>query len=224
MRYAGWLHPEWGYLAPAPSLLHTVRIALVSAAIGAIGGAIVVISVVARPGSDDDNGSIAHTLQTKTPVITMRAAPAAAGPAQSRMRPKPTTADARSLAPAAMSTSTTNAVANARDPNGTISPTRVPRPDSASASAEIPLTTATSAAAPEDMAPEMAPPKRSSIGKRHLVVARLGKGWRQVKHRRLFGEFSEHRFCCAWRVPSYRTGRSNLERGSTCLRYCEPGV
>ena len=32
MRFAGNFHPEWGYLAPAPSFLRTARVALVAAA------------------------------------------------------------------------------------------------------------------------------------------------------------------------------------------------
>lgn len=78
MRSAGNFHPEWGYLAPAPSFMRTVRIALVATTIGATAGAIVVVSLVERPGSNDDNSSIAaHALVTSAPVI---AAPAAAGP------------------------------------------------------------------------------------------------------------------------------------------------
>ena len=78
MRSAGNFHPEWGYLAPAPSFMRTVRIALVATTIGATAGAIVVVSLVERPGSNNDNSSIAaHALVTSAPVI---AAPAAAGP------------------------------------------------------------------------------------------------------------------------------------------------
>ena len=121
MRYAGWLHPEWGYLAPAPSFLRTVRIALVSAAISAI----VVISVVAHPGSDDDNRWIAHRLLAKAPAIIMPTAPAA-DPAQSQVRLPSGTANARSLAPSVAVTSTTNALAKVRDPKGTTSPTGRP--------------------------------------------------------------------------------------------------
>ncbi len=51
MRSAGNFHPEWGYLAPAPSFMRTARIALVATAIGATAGAIVVVSLVAAPRS-----------------------------------------------------------------------------------------------------------------------------------------------------------------------------
>ena len=49
MRFAGNFHPEWGYLAPAPSFLRTARVALVAAAVGATAGAGVVLSLTDRP-------------------------------------------------------------------------------------------------------------------------------------------------------------------------------
>lgn len=49
MRFAGNFHPEWGYLAPAPSFLRTARVALVAAAVGATAGAGVVVSLTDRP-------------------------------------------------------------------------------------------------------------------------------------------------------------------------------
>ena len=52
MRSAGNFHPEWGYLAPAPSFMRTVRIAVVATAIGATAGAGVVVSLVERPAAD----------------------------------------------------------------------------------------------------------------------------------------------------------------------------
>jgi hypothetical protein len=71
MRSAGNFHPEWGYLAPAPGFMRTVRIALVATAIGAVAGAVVVVSLVERPGVNDDNSSIAsHALVTSAPIIT----------------------------------------------------------------------------------------------------------------------------------------------------------
>lgn len=72
MRSAGNFHPEWGYLAPAPSFMRSVRIALVATVIGATAGAAVVVSLVDRPGATEDNSSIAaHALVTSTaPVVT----------------------------------------------------------------------------------------------------------------------------------------------------------
>jgi len=71
MRSAGNFHPEWGYLAPAPGFLRTLRVVLVATAVGATAGAVVVVSLVERPGSNDDNASIAaHALVTSAPIVT----------------------------------------------------------------------------------------------------------------------------------------------------------
>jgi hypothetical protein len=78
MRSAGNFHPDWGYLAPAPSFMRTVRIALVATAIGAIAGAVVVVSLIERPGGNDDNTSIAsHALVISAPTLTSPAAASA---------------------------------------------------------------------------------------------------------------------------------------------------
>lgn len=53
MLTAGNFHPEWGYLAPAPSFVRTVRAVLVAAAVGAVGGAGVVLSLIDRPADVD---------------------------------------------------------------------------------------------------------------------------------------------------------------------------
>ena len=54
MRSRGYGHPEWGYLAPAPSFLRTVRTALLSTFIGGVAGAAVVFSLVQRPAADHE--------------------------------------------------------------------------------------------------------------------------------------------------------------------------
>jgi hypothetical protein len=70
MRSAGNFHPEWGYLAPAPSFMRTARVVLVAMAIGATAGAAVIISLVQRPAADAANTSIAaHALVTSVPVV-----------------------------------------------------------------------------------------------------------------------------------------------------------
>ena len=46
MHHATHFHPEWGCLAPAPSLLRTMRIVLVATAVGATAGGGVVLSSV----------------------------------------------------------------------------------------------------------------------------------------------------------------------------------
>ena len=56
MRHSEKFHPEWGYLAPAPSFIRTARVVLAATAVGAIAGAGVVFSLVAHPSP----GSSAH--------------------------------------------------------------------------------------------------------------------------------------------------------------------
>ncbi|MGA8077112.1 MAG: hypothetical protein WB868_06980 [Xanthobacteraceae bacterium] len=76
MRSAGNFNPEWGYLAPAPSFMRTLRVILVATAIGATAGAAVVISLIDRPaGAGDKIASTAHAI-----VTSVQAAPAAAVP------------------------------------------------------------------------------------------------------------------------------------------------
>jgi hypothetical protein len=70
MRSAGNFHPDWGYLAPAPSFMRTARTVLVATAIGATAGAAVMISLVQHPATDAANGPIAaHALVTSVPVV-----------------------------------------------------------------------------------------------------------------------------------------------------------
>ena len=77
MRSAGNFHPEWGYLAPAPSFMRTARIVLVATAIGATAGAAVMISLVQHPATDAANGPIAaHALVTSVPVVAEAPLPA----------------------------------------------------------------------------------------------------------------------------------------------------
>jgi hypothetical protein len=76
MRSAGNFSPEWGYLAPAPSRLRTVRVVLVATAIGATAGAGVVLSLVDRPTGDADRVAVAaHAI-----VTSAQAAPAMESP------------------------------------------------------------------------------------------------------------------------------------------------
>ena len=52
MRPAANFNPEWGYLAPAPNFMRTLRIVVVAAAVGATGGAAVVFSLIDRPAAE----------------------------------------------------------------------------------------------------------------------------------------------------------------------------
>lgn len=106
MRSAGNFHPQWGYLAPAPSFLRGARIVLVATAVGATAGAAVVVSLLGRPGADADNSIAAHALVsgpvsaaagatgTPAPIAAAPASPLSASPS-----PDLSSASANSAAP-----------------------------------------------------------------------------------------------------------------------------
>jgi hypothetical protein len=75
MRGAANFNPEWGYLAPAPSFMRTVRIVVVAAAVGASAGAAVVFSLVDRPAAEE---SVAARTLALEPAAAPLAAPAVA--------------------------------------------------------------------------------------------------------------------------------------------------
>jgi hypothetical protein len=100
MRSAGNFSPEWGYLAPAPSMLRTVRVVLVATAVGATAGAGVVLSLVDRSSDGDKVVAAAHAIVTSAqaapaqeqPVVSAAsiAVPvAAAAPAMSEVKVAP---------------------------------------------------------------------------------------------------------------------------------------
>lgn len=169
MRSAGNFHPEWGYLAPAPSFLRTVRVALVATAIGAVAGAAVVVSLVERPGSNDDTVIAAHALLTRAPVIGSQTAASPASPAA----PAVATSAAVPAAPAA--TPPPNVLASAGKPDQVGSagpPLPLPAPADATVVANAPVArtahvpaVADVAVAP-DTAAEPRMPARRPVAKR----------------------------------------------------------
>jgi hypothetical protein len=73
MRYDRNFHPEWGYVAAAPSVMRTVRLIAVAAIIGATASAAMVFSLLDRPTTEVSVA--ARTLVTpdpKRPVTTNR--------------------------------------------------------------------------------------------------------------------------------------------------------
>jgi translation initiation factor IF-3 len=86
MRGAANFNPEWGYLAPAPSFMRTVRIVVVAAAVGASAGAAVVFSLVDRPAAEE---SVAARTLAVEPAAAPLAAPAVVQlPAQDERQPQ----------------------------------------------------------------------------------------------------------------------------------------
>lgn len=212
MRSAGNSHPQWGYLAPEPSFMHTVRIALVATVIGAIGGAAVVVSLV-QPGSNANNTPItAHALLAGVPLATTPAAPSKAvtstpGPVD----PSPAQANALSPGPDNASASKPSTAANAREPNGTMKPTSAPTLGSTAASPEIPsaaqaTVASTTATARTDAGPETSS-KKSTTKKSRSARSDDRKRWGRVQQRRLFdqygGQYRERGFCCGWQQDRF---------------------
>jgi len=191
MRSAGNFHPEWGYLAPAPTFMRTVRIALVATAIGAVAGAAVVVSLVERAGSNDDTAIAAHALLTRAPVIgspamASRAAIAVAKSTSASQQPQPqphlsvatSVPSARPAAAAPMATPSpaASALASAEKPNKSDSisaPLPLPAPTDATVAANAPVAEpvrvpaeADVAVAP-DTAAEPRVPAKKSVARRH---------------------------------------------------------
>jgi hypothetical protein len=78
MRLASNFNPEWGYLAPAPSFMRTVRIAFVAGVVGATAGPAIVFSLVERPAAEESVAS--RTLVQATVVASVPAPSAPAAP------------------------------------------------------------------------------------------------------------------------------------------------
>ena len=84
MRSTGNFSPEWGYLAPAPSVLRTMRVVLVATAIGATAGAGVVLSLVDHSAADGDKVAVAaHAIVTSVQAVPVQA------PAMSELKVAP---------------------------------------------------------------------------------------------------------------------------------------
>jgi hypothetical protein len=117
MRSAKNFSPEWGYLAPAPSLARTARVVLVATAIGATAGAGVVLSLVERPAEAQKMPIAARAIVTSvretavpsatptvstaalsSPAIAVSAVPASAPIAASAPPPAPKPSAARTAA------------------------------------------------------------------------------------------------------------------------------
>jgi hypothetical protein len=52
LRSTGNFHPQWGYVAPAPSFLRTARIVVVASAVGATAGAAAALAVATHPATE----------------------------------------------------------------------------------------------------------------------------------------------------------------------------
>jgi len=118
MRSTGNFSPEWGYLAPAPSILRTVQVVLVAIAVGATAGAAVVLSLVDHSTADGETLSVAaHAIVTSAQaapvqaVAPVQAATAEAAPVRAITATAVPTTRATPVAAAAPPVSETKTVA-----------------------------------------------------------------------------------------------------------------
>jgi hypothetical protein len=188
MRHAGNFNPEWGYLAPTPSLLRTTRLFVVAAAIGATASAAVVFSLMDRTAAE--TSVAARTLvQPVEPAMPARGAPLVAQ-LQTQSAQASVSEMQRADAAAAMRPqgAAVAAHASAGSPAATESgsPSTTQRPPGAAALAEAPrimtteapparalATESSTAAAPEAAPAASAPaPVPRAVMKKPRAVAR----------------------------------------------------
>ncbi len=166
MRFAGNFNPEWGYLAPAPSFIRTVRIAVVAAAVGATAGAAVVFSLVDRPVAEESVA--ARTL----------ARPADFAPARTLSQTQANADAAGQGRSATLSPASAAAVSPSASETGASS--TIQRPASIAVLAEAPA--ATAAAPPQAVAPTSAAPLlQEKRAKRHHGAPRPEEAYGDAK-------------------------------------------
>ena len=179
MRFAGNFNPEWGYLAPAPSFIRTVRIAVVAAAVGATAGAAVVFSLADRPAAEESVA--ARTLARPADFAPART------PSQAVQLQVPTAAPAQAQAKVVAAgqgqsamLSPANAVAVSPSASESDASSTMQRPASIAALAEAPA--ATDAAPPQAVAPTPAAPLlQKKRAKRHHSAPRREEAYGDVK-------------------------------------------
>jgi hypothetical protein len=216
MRSAGNFHPEWGYLAPTPSFVRTLRIALVATAVGATAGAGVVVALIAHPasGGTADSSIAAHALVTSVPAAN--AASAAAAPAPAKPAPLPVQA-ATAVAPPAAAASPQPAApageigaASADTANAASAPQVGAAPDAANGAAPAhtaPIEEPAAAPVHEDTAllPDAAPSKKTMTKKRRMSGYEAIRRW-QASREAKKPRHDESGFEPLFRLFSSRTG------------------
>jgi hypothetical protein len=217
MRSAGNFHPEWGYLAPTPSFMRTLRIALVATAVGATAGAGVVVALIAHPGSgrNADSSIAAHALVTSVPAVNSASA-ATAAPAQSRPAPVPAQAATAGAPPAAASpqpAAPAGEIGAARAGTAKAAPAApqvVAAPDVANGAAPAhtaPIEEPAAAPVHEDTAllPDAAPSKKTATRKRRVSGYEAIRRW-QASREAKKPHHDESGFEPLLRLFSSRTG------------------
>ncbi len=216
MRSAGNFHPEWGYLAPTPSFVRTLRIALVAMAVGATAGAGVVVALVAHPASRStaDVSIAAHALVTSVPAAHPASAVAAPAPAQPAPVPaQAATAVARPAAAANPQQPTPAGAigaASAGPANAAAAPQVVAAPDAANGVAPAhtaPIEEPAAAPVHEDTAllPDAALSKKTAAKKRRMSSYEAIRRW-QASREAKKPHHDESGFEPLLRLFSSRTG------------------
>jgi hypothetical protein len=161
MRNTANFHPEWGYLAPAPSFIRTARVVLVAAVVGATVGAGVVFSWVSHQAPEPSVG--ARTLVRPVEAVSARTNTSAEqGNAPSLTEKRSLTVNSRSADGAAKEAS---ASSTTRAPDGTTALAEAPAATEGPSTATI---AAPPTAAKEPML-NIAPSKRKAMKKSNMT-------------------------------------------------------
>jgi hypothetical protein len=144
MRHVGNFNPEWGYLAPAPSLLRTARVFLVAAAIGGTTSAAVVFSLMDRPAAETTVAARTLVLSAEPSLSAPATKLIAQQPAQSALNSVSPTPGAEAMGPHAAA-GAAHATAGPVAPSESSAAPTTPTPPVAAALAEAPRVTTTDA-------------------------------------------------------------------------------
>ena len=181
MHHAKNLHPEWGYLAPAPNFFRAARIVLAATAVGATAGAGVVLSLVDRSAGQTP-------VEARMLVQPIQAAPTPdSAPQTAQMNAKASIQNQPTRA-SGTNGQTGSAAASERSADGSV------QASSIASLVDVPaLTDDTSAKAAPSLAagqPPIAgtPPLQAKANKKHHIAPRYA--WRGG----LFGHLQGERF------------------------------
>ena len=161
MRNTANFHPEWAYLAPAPSFIRTARVVLVGTVVGATVGAGVVFSWVSHQAPEPSVG--ARTLVRPVEAVLARTNTSAEqGNAPSLIEKRSLTVNGRSADEA---TKEASASSTTRPPDGITALAEAPAATEGPSTATI----ATSPTAAKEPVPNIAPVKRKAMKKSNVT-------------------------------------------------------
>jgi hypothetical protein len=153
MRQVGNFNPEWGYLAPAPSLLRSARVFLVAAAIGATASAAVIFSLMDRPAAETTVAARTLVMSAELSLSAPATKPVAQHPAQSARNSVSPTPGTEAMGPHGAA-GAAHATAGPAAPRESSAAPMTPSPPVAAALAEAPRVTLTDAPPAQALAPE----------------------------------------------------------------------